>query len=60
MLISLLSISKFFKRRDIRGRHHLAHTHDSMQQEHENRKREELHRRLAHEKRFPTKHTFFG
>lgn len=59
MSISLSSILKIAKRRSIRGRHHLAPTHDSMFHEHERRKGEELHHRLAHEKRFLAIHNFY-
>ncbi len=60
MSISLSSILKNAKRRSIRERHHLAPSHGSMLQEHERRKGEELHRRLAHEKRFLGIQHYYG
>jgi hypothetical protein len=60
MLFSLSSILKTAKRSNCRGRHHLVPTHVSMLQEHERRKGEELHRRLAHEKRFLGIHNLVG
>ncbi|WP_127748015.1 hypothetical protein [Parasedimentitalea marina] len=60
MLISLPSFLRVSKHRNNQVVDPLTPTHETMLQEHERRKGEELHRRLAHEKRFVARHNHYG